>query len=136
MREIKLHNDTYDVNISYIFGGTIPELQLLLKKRHGEKAQIRSGDSIGSIEDTLEDDTDGYQFCYSAPLGENERYYVWAHECSHELIAHESSHLAYDILGSRGITKCDESEEAYAYMQGWLHKKLYKALGHGTHIKI
>jgi len=136
MKEIKIRNDQYDAEISYLIGGTIPDVRALMKRRYGEKAQIRSGQDTDTVDETLEDDTDGYQFAYHATQGENERFYVWVAEPTHELLAHESSHLGYDILNHRGVKHCDESEEAYAYMQGWLHKKLYERLGLGRAIKI
>lgn len=44
-------------------------------------------------------------------------------------ITHESVHAAYEILKTAGITLSSETEEAYAYLSGWISQcvsKTYK----------
>ena len=41
-----------------------------------------------------------------------------------DTIAHESFHLVYAILESRGLKLCYESEEAFAYLISWYFKMI------------
>lgn len=39
-------------------------------------------------------------------------------------LAHELFHLTHDVLDSRRVVFCKESEEMYAILQGWLYTKI------------
>ena len=43
-------------------------------------------------------------------------------------ICHESFHIANGILDDAGMKLCDNSEEAYAYLIGWVAEKVQKEL--------
>jgi hypothetical protein len=43
-------------------------------------------------------------------------------------ICHESFHIVTTVLGSAGLELCDKSEEAYAYLIGWVAEKLERAI--------
>lgn len=54
---------------------------------------------------------------------------------THEVISHEVMHAAHDILSHAGLRLTDSSEEAYAYLTGWLITKVYE-VAHENNIKI
>jgi hypothetical protein len=43
-------------------------------------------------------------------------------------LAHEIFHCAAGILDRAGVSHTDESEEAYAYLIGWLTRKIYSKI--------
>lgn len=43
-------------------------------------------------------------------------------------ITHELSHAVHSALGYRGFKLTDDSQEAYAYYQGWLMEEILKRL--------
>ena len=127
MKEIKIYEPMYDVNISYVFGGSITELKKMLKKRYGE-IKLWSQDEHFTIDEMLDDDTNGYQFHVQGPFGEDERFYVWIYKPNSNLIFHETLHLVFDILSHRGIYYNNDSEEAFAYLGGMITELLDKQL--------
>lgn len=42
--------------------------------------------------------------------------------------AHESLHVVMDIMRSAHVKFSDDSEEAFAYLQGWITERLYKTI--------
>ena len=41
-------------------------------------------------------------------------------------LLHEIEHCTFEILNSRGIKHTDESDEAFAYLFGWLYEEIEK----------
>lgn len=126
MKEIKIHNDLYDAGISYLVGGDVPELISFIKERHGNAPMYSFGERFYWTEDA--DTTNAYQFHINAPLGKGEIFYVWVAEKTPYLLFHETFHLTGDILYNRGIKYCMESEEAFAYLGGWIFQEAFKLL--------
>ena len=52
---------------------------------------------------------------------------------SASIISHELFHTTYSILNFVGVQLAPQSEEAFAYLQGFLTKKVYKALKKHNH---
>lgn len=51
---------------------------------------------------------------------------LWVRSLSAPIVAHETLHVAFEILRSRGIKPCPKSEEAYAYLQMFLLEQILK----------
>jgi hypothetical protein len=126
MKEIKLSEPIYQADISYLFGGDVNELISFIKQRHGNSQMYSFGEKFYWSEDA--DTTNAYQFSVAAPLGKGEMFYVWVHTKTPYLLAHETFHLTGDILYSRGIKYCMESEEAFAYLHGWIFQEMFKLI--------
>jgi len=43
-------------------------------------------------------------------------------------ICHESFHVVTTVLGNAGMELCDKSEEAYAYLIGWVAERIEKSM--------
>lgn len=112
----------YEVDICYLIGGSVADLRAYVKQHHGEKAITLSWDQPF----VLEDGTDAYQFHVTSPLGEDERFYVWMHDPTPRLIWHETMHVTFDILFVRQVYYKSESEEAFAYLGGWIFEEAQK----------
>lgn len=126
LKKIKIYNDLYDVHIMYLFGGEVASLVRYIKRVHGDEKTYSWGKPFVFGEDA--DTTNGYQFHINAKHGDGEMFYVWVHELTPYLLYHETYHLAGDILYNRGIPYTYSSEEAYAYLGGWLFEKVSKKL--------
>lgn len=128
MKEIKIYESLYDTDISFLIGGTVSDIKKFLKKRHGENLLLWDRDRPQHIDQFLIEDTDGYQFHVEAPLGEGERFYAWAHKASDNILFHETLHITFDILFTRGVVYSDGSEEAFAYLGASIFEKLKEKL--------
>lgn len=53
---------------------------------------------------------------------------VWSSDITHGVIAHEVSHAVFHILDERGLSHTSESDEAYAYLVGWITNLVYRVL--------
>ncbi len=126
MKEAKFFEPLYQVEISYLVGGDVPELKAFLKNRHGDAHMYSFGSKFIWAEDA--DTTNAYQFHISQPLGKGEIFYVWVADKTAYLLFHETYHLVGDILSNRGVVYCLESEEAYAYLGGWIFQEAFKLL--------
>lgn len=126
MKEVKIHNDLYDVDISYLIGGDVPELISFIKERHGDAPMYSFHERFHWTEDA--DTTNAYQFHINAPLGKGEIFYVWVAEKTPYLLFHETLHLTGDILYNRGVRYSMDSEEAFAYLGGWIFQEAFKLL--------
>jgi hypothetical protein len=47
---------------------------------------------------------------------------------TYNTIAHELDHVTHLLLRDIGLSESDDSEEAYAYLTGWLHGWTYETL--------
>lgn len=126
MKAVKFIDPLYEARVCYLIGGTVPEMLKYLKKAHGVyepyswDQKFEWGEDAGT--------TDGYQFHINAPLGDGEIFYVWVSKASPSLLFHETLHLVGDILHTRGINYSCDSEEAFAYLGGWIFDKIYKSV--------
>ena len=117
MSEIELYEPLYRVSISIIECG-YEEFARLIAERHANETLYSWNEAF-----MLESGTDGYQFHVCGDeQGGGEKFYVWVAEVDDYNIAHELHHLAHDILFTRGIVYCSQSEEAFAYLTGRLHE--------------
>ena|SRR5688572_11693042 len=126
IREVRVYEPLYDVDISYLTGGDVPALIQFIKDRHGSNQMYSFGEKFDWTEDA--DTTNAYQFNVVAPLGKGEKFYVWMSELNPNLLFHETFHLTGDILWNRGIKYSMESEEAFAYLGGFIFAEAFKAL--------
>lgn len=122
MKEVEIYCPLYQVDISYLIGGTVEELIALVKSRHQGALPMSWDKSFEWGEDA--NTTDGYQFHINAPFGVGEKFYVWVSEPSPYLLFHETYHLTGDILFTRGVTYCNQCEESFAYLGGWIYQEL------------
>lgn len=125
MKIVKFQDPLYYAHIRYLIGGTPKDLVKYLRRVHGKDVKCHSWDKEFTWSDDMES-TDGYQFHVCAPLGDGEIFYVWIARPASHLIFHETFHLVGDILNNRGVEYRYESEEAYAYLGGWIFEKIYK----------
>ena len=125
MKEVRFTDTLYDAEISYLIGGTVEDLIAFVDEKHPGKSVMSWGSKFEWGEDA--NTTNAYQFHINAPLGKGEVFYVWMHELTPYLLGHETFHLTGDILFTRGIKYCEESEEAFAYLCGWLHQQFENA---------
>lgn len=126
MQVLSFVDPLYRANITYLIGGTVPELLKYLKKKHKNFKSYSWGNEFEWGEDA--DSTDGYQFHVNAPLGVGEVFYVWVDRPSPFLLFHETYHLVGDILYNRGIVYSEDSEEAFAYLGGWIFEEIHRLL--------
>lgn len=126
MKEVKIYNELYYTQINYLIGGTVKDLIKFLKRRHKD-AKYWSWDKE-VIFDKNDITTDAYQFHVITPIGDVDVFYVWMHEVTPDLIFHETEHLVGDIMFTRCVPYTYESEETYAYLGGWIFKKIFKLL--------
>ena len=126
MKEVRFTEPMYQADISYLVGGDVPELIAFIKERHGNELPVSWSEKFEWGEDAHT--TDGYQFHINAPLGKGETFYVWMAEKTPSLLFHETFHLVGDILHTRGINYSNDSEEAYAYLGGWIFQEAFRQL--------
>ncbi len=123
MKEYSFHVEMYDAWVTCFIGGDVKELKKELREKHGGKLPAMwSWDKrfyFGKQGET----TDGYQFHVNAPLGDGEVFYVWR-ASSEKLSWHEAYHIMGDIMFTRGVIYCYESEEAYAYLGDFIFNKI------------
>lgn len=128
MKEIKIHEPLYDVDISYLFGDSVSKLKEFIQKRHGSHVLIWDRDVSESCDKFFIEDTDGYQFHVQEPLGSGERFYSWMYKPTDNLLFHETLHITFDILFTRGVKYHNDSEEAFAYLGGMIFQQLKEKL--------
>lgn len=126
IKEIRFFEPIYQVDISYLVGGDVPQLMAFIKERHKYAPMYSFNEKFEWTEDA--DTTNAYQFHVTAPLGKGEVFYVWMEETTAYLLFHETFHLVGDILQNRGIKYSMESEEAFAYLGGWIFQEAFKML--------
>lgn len=123
MKEIIFTDPLYEAEIVYLVGGSFSDLEKYLKEHHGDAKLYSWGDTFD-----FDDTTTAYQFHINSPMGKDERFYIWIGEgeLSPRLLWHETLHLTTDILWTRGIYHCNQTEEAFAYLGGWIFEKFSK----------
>lgn len=58
-----------------------------------------------------------------------EAHILFRSDCLNEgVISHECDHLTHAIMRFVGLKECDESEEGFAYLNGWLSNQIHKML--------
>lgn len=126
MKEISFSDPLYECEISYLEGGTVNDLISFISERHPGSLPVSWDRKFEWGENA--NTTNGYQFHMNAPLGDGERFYIWVAYPTLNLVSHEVFHLTGDILFTRGIEYCYQSEEAFAYLHGWLIDKIFKTI--------
>ncbi len=128
MKEVSFKTPLYEAEVTYLIGGDVKDLKNFLRsKNNGRLPTTYSWDqrfTFGKDGDT----TNAYQFHVNAPLGDGEIFYVWVADPTMDLLTHETTHLTGDILYTRGFGYCYESEEAWAYLNGWLFDKIFHSI--------
>ena len=95
MREIRLLDPVYGAEIYLLIGGTTEEVA----ERTGDK--------------TFQNSYKGY--CFHDMEEPYRPFYVWVESPQLPLLCHELFHLTVTVLGDKGLSLTDESEEAYTY---------------------
>ena len=126
MKEYRFTEQMYQADISYLVGGDVPKLISFINDRHKGAQMYSFNEKFNWSEDA--DTTNAYQFHIPAPLGKGEVFYVWVNEKTPYLLFHETFHLTGDILHNRGIKYCMESEEAFAYLGGYIFQEVFKLM--------
>lgn len=126
IKEIRFTEPMYQVDISYLVGGDVLQLISFIKERHKGAQMYSFNEKFDWAEDA--DTTNAYQFHVSAPLGKGEVFYVWVEDSTPYLLFHETFHLVGDIMWNRGIKYSMESEEAFAYLGGWIFQEMSRLL--------
>lgn len=125
IKEYKITLDLFRVDISFLSGATPIELKEFIDKRHpNEKLWNWDREFIW---DKNYECTDGYMFHTEALLGRGEIFYLWFNEPTPYMTFHEITHMTGDILFHRGFEYNFGSEEAWAYLNGWIFEKFYIA---------
>lgn len=120
--EKKFYCDLYKVDISFLFNGDVEDLKKFMRKRHGDAKFYSGADEYRLYEE--DNVTDGLQFHVFTPLGHADRFYVWKAMHDGGLLNHEIWHLTVDIMYVIGAKHVPESEECYAYLNGWIAEKI------------
>ena len=126
IKEVSFYEPLYQANISYLVGGDVNDLISFIKERHKDAKMYSFGEQFEWTEDA--NTTNAYQFHVAAPLGKGEVFYVWMDALSAYLLFHETFHLTGDILWNRGIKYNMDSEEAFAYLGGYLFQEAFRLL--------
>ncbi len=126
IKEVRFTVPIYEAEVSYLVGGDVPQLIQFIKERHKNAKKYSFLKVFKWGKDA--DSTNAYQFHVGAPLGNGEVFYVWVAENTANLIAHETFHLTGDILYNRGFKYSMKSEEAFAYLNGWLSEQTAKLI--------
>lgn len=62
---------------------------------------------------------------YVAPPNQNIHAIVLAEDAGIDTISHECFHATMGVLQAKGIAYCEESEECFAYVLGYLTQKVW-----------
>ena len=96
MREFELIDPLFGAGIVLLVGGTLADL----KARAKEKEE-------------LQENCPGY--CLRGSDAYDGTFFVWVESPQIPLLAHELLHLTFWVLGDRGLSVTDESDEAFTY---------------------
>uniref|UniRef100_A0A6H1Z8A1 Uncharacterized protein n=1 Tax=viral metagenome TaxID=1070528 RepID=A0A6H1Z8A1_9ZZZZ len=99
----------YQAEVYYLLGGTAAELREYFIKEHGQTPKFK--DNTGGLEWMAEDK-------------KGMRFYVWLEKFNQNNLVHEIKHLTNDVLNEIGIPPCEQTEEAYAYLQEFYFRTL------------
>jgi hypothetical protein len=116
----KVYNDTYQVEVIFVNGGVDANAAWLKKKYKIEDGIIDKTSEALVVGIDFDSGATAYiMFFNGAKLDEKWR----------AVAVHESSHMAQRILSERGLKRTDDSEEAFAYFEGWVYEQAIKFLG-------
>jgi hypothetical protein len=125
--EKKFFNDLYELEVSWLFGGDLDGLKDFMRARHGANAKFYSWGEEYDLYSELT--TNALEFHTYTPIGNADIFYIWMAEPDWGLLFHEAYHVPRDILHYLGMKLSQDSEEAAAYIHGWIGKKLMESLG-------
>lgn len=114
MRTVNFSEPLYRTQVCIVSDCSLDEFRAVMEAVHPQATFYSWDEAFAG----LDDGTDGYQFHTLDP----EVFYVWMETADSYMLGHELHHLAHDILFTRGITYCSQSEEAFAYLTGRLHE--------------
>jgi hypothetical protein len=126
--EKKFYNDTFLIEVSFLFGGDVDMLKDFMKARHGSDAKFYSWHKPYDLYGA-ENNTDALQFHIFTDIGNADIFYLWMAELNPSLFFHELYHTPGDIIETVGMKLSEDSEEAPAYLAGWMGKKISEAIG-------
>lgn len=125
--ERRFFQDLYEVDVSFLFGGTVDDLKIFMRNRHGAEAKFYSWDKEFKLYEQ-ENNTNGYSFHIFTSIGNADIYYIWFAEVPPSLFFHEIYHVANDIVETAGMRLSEGAEEGAAYLCGWVGKKICESL--------
>ena len=120
----------YEQNIVVFYGSDFKQLRRWIKKDLRGKKKAEELEIYLKILNHLEEGQDRRTATY---ILQNGRRIIWLKESDNisELsgrLAHELTHLVYEFLKYLGLTLTEESEEAYAYLTGYLMERILEEL--------
>lgn len=73
---------------------------------------------------------DDGKLCKATTIPKKRNIFVFIREkyLNHNTIAHELDHVTHMLMRDIGMSESEDSEEAYAYLTGWLHGWTYETL--------
>lgn len=111
---IEIYEETYRQRVCVGYGMSSKIFNKLVKEKYGVEA------------DMTEDLYDGCAFNYGIKSGGFEIYMIWTINKSPSILAHEVLHTVHSMLGDRGLSLSDSSEEAYAYLTQRIVREVIK----------
>lgn len=126
--EKTIFEDLFGVDISFLFGGDVEDLKKFIRTRHGAGCSLYSWDEPFNLWEQ-QNNTTAYQFHIFTDIGNADKFYLWNAVMETDLLLHEITHLTGDILFVAGIKYSTDSEELYAYLSGWIGRKIFEQLG-------
>lgn len=124
MRAYDLIDPIYQAPIRILVGGNEYDVRKYIESMHGYHTKIfnkgvETDNEFGDLAN------DGLEFNVGGP---EECFYVWIARKEIGLLHHEIGHLVFDVLATRGITYCDESEEAFTYWGAQIFEQAHRKL--------
>lgn len=106
MKEYRLEDPLYGAEIFLLVGGTLADLRARAKEK-----------------EELQENCPGY--CLRGSEAYDGTFFVWVESPQMPLVCHELLHLTFWVLGDRGLSVTDESDEAYTY---WFENMLEQVM--------
>jgi hypothetical protein len=119
----------YDLKVTVFIGAAI-ECRLLACETYGDKLSDESKEFIlDSVDGYFSDSARGMSFIMK--VGNSTRYCIWLESFNGSIqdwktLTHELQHHPSQALGSLGMIRSDDSEEAYAYYSEWVAEQIMR----------
>lgn len=110
------HNDTYRFNLHVIIGGTCKQASAAFNRKF--KANLTHQNGWAGFHSAIDGEKGAASLIWIRTDAETEMA---------DIMAHESLHCAAHQLSSSGVRFSKSSEEAYAYLIGWVGRKVWEA---------
>ncbi len=130
MKSAKLKDDIYFNNITLVTDGDTDELNKYIKKKHKDFYIDDMGKKTTELKNKW---PTGRAFCVIENNTGFIYFYIWFKEFKttvdyYEVVVHECFHLTIECLRTVGLKLSNDSEEAYAYYQGYMFNQTLNKL--------